>query len=160
MNYAIRPATLDDLRDLVALRRSMFEAMGHADAEGLHRMAEAFDRYCRERLSTGDFRVWIAEAGGRPIASIGLVLHHVPPSTTCQDGLKAYIMNIVTLPEFRRLGIATALLDRVIETVKSEGIHRVYLHATSDGCVLYGRAGFRINEDLPEMCLTLDSVAS
>ena len=103
------------------------------------------------------FRVWIAEAEGRPIASIGLVLHSVPPSTACQDCVKAYIMNIVTLPGFRRRGIAAALLGRVLETVRSEGLQRVYLHATADGRALYEQAGFRVNEEPLEMCLTLES---
>ena len=155
MSWVVRPATVADVRDLVALRRAMFEAMGHTDEGALERMCGASTEYFERNLPTGAFRVWVAEVEGRPVASIGLVIHSVPPSPNRPQGKEAYIMNLVTLPQHRRQGIAAALLDRVLETAKAEGVPIASLHATKAGRAIYERAGFRADEDLPEMRLSL-----
>jgi len=151
MSWTIRPATVADVPDLMVLRRAMFEAMGYADAGALDEMCNASAEYFERDLPTGAFRAWIAEVDRRPIASIGLVIHSVPPSPTRPQGTEAYVMNLVTLPPHRRQGIATALLDRVLETARAEGVPIASLHATEAGRAVYERAGFRADEDLSEM---------
>jgi len=185
LSWTIREATVDDISELVALRREMFEAMGFDDAVTLDRACVAARAYFAEHMSTGAFRVWVAvssgadgddtgrEAGsgetgtccgrdvtpgksdGELIASIGLVVHSVPPSPCNLVGRVGYIMNLVTLPAHRRNGIAAALLDRVLDVVRSEGIPIASLHATRIGRGIYEQAGFDVDEELPEMRLTL-----
>jgi GNAT superfamily N-acetyltransferase len=155
VSWTIRPATVDDVRDLVTLRRVMFEAMGHTDPDALDRMCEASAEFFERDLPTGAFRAWIAEQDGRPIASIGLVVHRVPPSPSRPVGKEAYVMNLVTLPDHRRRGIASALLDCALAAARSEGIPVASLHATRIGRRIYERAGFEIDEDLPEMRVRL-----
>lgn len=151
MTFTIRAATAADTRELVALRRVMFEGMGHTDVDALDRMCAASERYFAEHLPTGAFRAWVAEVGGRSVGSIGLVIHSVPPSPRRLESREAYIMNLVTLPGFRGRGIASALLERVLETARLEGVPIASLHATAAGRGIYERAGFRIGEALPEM---------
>jgi ribosomal protein S18 acetylase RimI-like enzyme len=151
VSWTIRPATVDDVRDLVILRRAMFEAMGHTDSDALDRMCDASAEYFERDLPSGAFRAWVAEENGRPIASIGLVVHRVPPSPGRPVGKEAYVMNLVTLPDYRRRGIGSALLDCVLAVVRSEGIPMASLHATQTGRRIYERAGFRIDERSPEM---------
>jgi len=93
--------------------------------------------------------------GGELIASVGLVVHSVPPSPRNLVGQVGYIMNLVTLPAHRRQGIAAALLDRVLDVVRLEGIPVASLHATRIGRGIYEQAGFDVDEELPEMRLTL-----
>jgi len=151
VSFAIRPATVDDIPELVALRRVLFEAMGYTDADALGRMCEASEQYFAEHMPTGAFRVWVAEVDGRPIASIGLVVHSVPPSPRNLVGKEAYIMNLVTLPEHRRCGIARGLLDCVLDVCRREEIPVASLHATQSGRGTYERLGFAVDEHLPEM---------
>jgi len=184
MSWAIREATVDEIEQLVALRRAMFEAMGFDDAATLDRTCAAAYAYFAEHMPTAAFRVWVAvsssadaddtgrETGsgetrtccgrditlGRPdegelIASIGLVIHSVPPSPHNLVGRVGYIMNLVTLPAHRRKGIAEALLGHVLGVVRSEGVLVASLHATQVGRGIYERAGFEIDESLPEMRL-------
>ena len=155
MSFSVRPATVEDVPDLVALRRVLFEAMGTEDEGALDRMCTASARYFEERIPPGLFRAWVAEEVGRPIGAIGLEIHRVPPSPCRLEGTKAYIMNLVTLPTYRRRGVATALLERVLETVEAEGIPLASLHATRDGRGIYHRAGFAVDEALPEMRRTM-----
>jgi ribosomal protein S18 acetylase RimI-like enzyme len=92
---------------------------------------------------------------GEPIASIGLVVHSVPPSPFNRVGREGYIMNLVTLPAWRRRGIARALLSHVIEVLRAEAVPVVSLHATSDGRELYEELGFVLKGEIPEMRLSL-----
>jgi len=155
VSWTIRPARLADVPALVALRRVMFEAMGHRDGEALDRMGEASTRYFEETIPTGAFRAWIAELEGRPIASIGLIVHSVPPAPGRTIGKEAYIMSLVTVPEHRRRGIAGALVRRVLDVARAEGIPVASLHATRIGRGIYERAGFRFDSECPEMRLRL-----
>jgi len=155
--YAIRPATLSDVDTLVDLRLIMFEAMGFDDDIQLERVAVACRSYLEQHLPTDQFRAWVAEAETGTIASIGLVLHSVPPSPRNLVGLEAYIMNLVTLPAWRRRGIARALLSHVLGIVREEGVPVTSLHTSAEGRRLYESLGFAILEDGPEMVLRAPS---
>lgn len=175
MSWSIRAATVDDIPDLVRLRRVMFEAMGHSDVDALDRMCAASAAYFERDLPTDAFRAWVAVSsglvvdeagggagsgqggicGGDAVASIGLVVHDVPPSPGRTAGREAYIMNLTTLPAYRRRGIAGALLQHVLDVVRAEGIPIASLHATGAGRGIYARAGFALDPDLPELRLSL-----
>ncbi|MFC2105191.1 GNAT family N-acetyltransferase [Candidatus Bipolaricaulota bacterium] len=154
-DYIIRPATLDEVDILIDLRLTMFRAMGFDDEAVLHRVGEACRDYFLRHLPTGAFRVWVAEHQGTPVASIGLVLHSIPPSPKNLVGKEAYLMNLVTLPVWRHRGIARALLIHVLGILREEDIPVVSLHATADGRQLYEDLGFVVLEDVPEMILKL-----
>ena len=96
-----------------------------------------------------------AGAAGELIASIGLVVHSVPPSPFNRAGREGYIMNLVTLPPWRRRGIGRALLSHVIAVLRAEGVPIASLHAAGDGRKLYEELGFVLKDDLPEMRLRL-----
>jgi len=156
-NYIIRPATIDEIDTLIDLRLTMFRAMGFDDEGMLHRVGEASRDYFRQHLPTGLFRVWVAEVGSGVVASVGLVMHSIPPSPKSPAGKEAYLMNLVTLPEWRRQGIAQTLLTHVIEVLRDEGVPIISLHASANGRELYENLGFTILEDCREMVLKLTS---
>ena len=173
--WTIREGRVEEVDRLVALRCAMFEGMGQDDPEVLGRVAEASRTYFLENMPTGLFRVWVAcaldadEAGiergtssdetgtceGELIASIGLVVHSAPPGPSNTAGKVGYIMNLVTLPAWRRRGIARALLQHVLNVLRAEGVPLATLHASEDGRGLYEELGFAVKVDLPEMRLRL-----
>lgn len=153
--YVIRPATIDDIDILIDLRLTMFQAMGFDDDILLERAAVACRTYFEQHLPTALFRAWVAEAKTSVVASIGLVMHSIPPSPRNLIGVEGYLMNLVTLPGWRRQGVARALLAHVVEVLREEGIPIVSLHTSADGRQLYEGLGFTILEDGPEMLLRL-----
>ena len=50
---------------------------------------------------------------------------------------KAYIMNMYTVPEYRRRGIAYQTLDKLVKEAKERGISAISLEATDMGRPLY-----------------------
>ena len=156
-----RAATVNDLDALLQLRLAMFEAMGKAGPV-LDAAIEPMRAYFAEHLPKGSFRAWIADVDGTAVASIGLVIHHSPPSPYNPVGKRAYLMNLVTLPPYRRQGIARNLMKLVLDVVQREGITQVSLHASPQGRALYEELGFRLyhREDNPIMELTLQSSSS
>ncbi len=146
--YCIREATAKDVPELVMLRREMFEAMGFSDSSILDQVSEASTRYFKRTVPSGHFRAWVAEADGMVVASIGLVIHDIPPTPHNLLGKEGYVMNLVTRPPWRRRGIGTALLQTVLDTLQVEGIPLASLHATPDGQGIYEEAGFEPSNEM------------
>lgn len=103
----------------------------------------------------GESSALIEPSKGEPVASIGLVIHSVPPGPSNLTGTEGYIMNLVTLPAWQRRGIARALLAHVLDVLRSEGVPVVSLHASRDGRSLYEDLGFELRDAVPEMTLRL-----
>jgi GNAT superfamily N-acetyltransferase len=146
--WQVRPARETDIEALVVLRRAMFESIGCHDLVSLDRMAEASARYFAASLPRGEFRAWVAEADGEIVASGGLVIHTIPPTTYNLAGREGYIMNMYTRPAWRRQGIGTAILQVILEYLRAQGIPMVSLHAAPEGQPLYERAGFEPSNEV------------
>lgn len=142
----LRPATLSDLNALLEFRLAMLEAVFPREASGPAwdpaPLREANERWLGEHLGL-DFQAWMAEMDGRVVASAGLLWFPHPPGPNNPGGLEAYILNVFTQPEARRLGAARALMERLVEEAKAAGVRRIWLRASEDGRPLYESMGFR-----------------
>ena len=79
-----------------------------------------------------------------------------PPSLVDRPhvrGGKIYLMTLCVLSPFRRLGVATALLEDVVETARKWGVEEVYAHVWVENRAAlewYEKRGFTIDEDVIE----------
>ena len=141
--FSIRKATLDDVNELVRLRRMMFEAMGYGDARQLDASDTASMDYFFRTISGGVFHGWLAETtNGEAIGSVGAVIDQHPPNPTNLSGQTGYIMNLVTDPRYRRQGIARRLMQTTLDWLAEQSITHVTLYATQAGNALYDELGF------------------
>ncbi len=70
-----------------------------------------------------------------------------------------YIMTLGVLAVYRRLGVASALLEHVLKVAREKGVKQVFLHAwtqNDDGIKFYEKHGFTITEKLPGYYKTLN----
>jgi GNAT superfamily N-acetyltransferase len=154
MSWAIREATVEDIPNLVTLGRAMFEAMGYEDSETLDRMCEASGRCFERHVRPGRFAPGLPRrTNARSRASVSSFTTSAP-SPGRPLGKEACSMDLVTLPSYRRRGIASTRLARG-RGCEAEGVPLASLHATQVGRGIYERDGFEIDESLPEMRLPL-----
>ncbi len=150
----IRAATIQDIPDLVRLRRMMFESMGFDDPAQMDTADAAASAYLAQAMPAKEFYGWLAVTHtGEAVGSGGVVFDQHPPGPTNVSGRIGYIMNLVTDPRYRRRGIARHMMQTMIEWLAEQGIQRVTLHATDVGRPLYKELGF---VDSNEMRLRLE----
>jgi len=140
--FEVRPTGVADIPALVAMRRAMFVSMGHTEEAVLAALVEASTAYFHQALPAGEFCGWVAEAGGQIVGCGGLVVHRIPPTTYNLDGRVGYIMNMYTLPGWRRRGVARAIMAAMLSWLQAQGISVAALHATPQGRPLYEQLGF------------------
>jgi pyroglutamyl-peptidase len=150
----IRRATVEDIEVLVEMRLALQREIGalyaDAPAEGA---AEANRKYLQWAVPAGEFLAWVAEADGKLVACSGLVFYSRMPGMHGLASHEAYVMNMYTHPAYRRLGIASELLNHMIQFAKSRGARRVWLRATAMGRPVYEKMGFEPMESAMQLKL-------
>ena len=150
----IRRATVEDIDALVGMRLAMQREIGAAfsniPAEGA---AEANRHYLEWAMPSGEFLAWVAEANSKLVACSGLVLYSRMPGMHGLASREAYVMNMYTQPEYRRHGIASALLNHIVQFSRKAGARRIWLRATPMGKPVYEQFGFEPMESAMQLKL-------
>lgn len=135
-----RKAGAGDIPELMRLRTEFLAAMNNCAAP------EAYEGNLREYLETalagGSFAAWLAEEDGRAVATGGVCFYRVAPNFGNPTGWMAYIVNMYTVPAYRRKGLASALLTRLIGEARERGCGKLALNATAEGRMVYEKFGF------------------
>ena len=152
-----RRGTLDDVQVLVDLRvRFLNELLNHPENNETRVVRKSLLEYFTEAIPSRDFVAWVAEFGGKIVATSGMVVWQKPALYGgVESGKLGYLLNFYTIPEARGKGIATRLLNELIREAKSMGLRYVHLHASKDGEPIYRKAGF-VEPKMPELELRLE----
>ena len=151
--WLIRKAGLNDVNALTELRIELLTAGGDVNSQNHSKVFQANQHYFKKKLADGGFSAWIAEVQGKMAAMSGLVFFERPPQGENISGLEAYIMNMYTLPEYRRHGIARSLLEKCISDCRMLGVGRIWLHSIQGGYQLYKKLGFKDKDSEMELFL-------
>ena len=139
-----RKANINDVNILSKLRSDLLMEAKDVNSETERSKVEiAIKQYFETALANDSFVAWLALDGDNIIATSGLSFSVVPPSFKCLDGKVAYIMNMFTLPNYRKQGIAMELLKKIVDEAKNRGYARITLHTTEMGRTLYEKYGFK-----------------
>lgn len=103
-------------------------------------------RFLRNAVADGTVIPWAAVSGTELAGMCVINLFLLPPNDWCPGGRTAYLGNMYVKPEFRRRGIASALLDRAVSEAKSLGCERILLHSSEEGRRIYEKCGFEPSE--------------
>lgn len=154
MDLIYRKATAEDTGLLTETRIEVLRAANglpaDTDMEEVERQSRA---YYEEALRDGTHTAYLIFDGSRFAGAGGISYYRVMPTYHNPSGKKAYIMNMYTRPEYRRMGIAYRTLDLLVRDARDRGIGFITLEATAMGRPLYEKYGFRsINDEmiLPE----------
>ena len=136
----------------------MFRDMGQVTPEGYHAIVAIAESRLREALASGEYVAWLALApdGKTVIGGAGAQRRLAFPhphrfedgSPGVAEGRHAIVLNVYTEPEWRRRGVAEALMRQVIRWAQEERLDRLVLHASDEGRPLYERLGFTATNEM------------
>jgi ribosomal protein S18 acetylase RimI-like enzyme len=90
--------------------------------------------YGSERAWTHELRGYVGYADGRAVTTAAAMI----------TGDAVGLYSVATLPKFRRLGFAEAIMRQVVDQARATGgITRTVLQSTRSGLTLYRKMGYR-----------------
>jgi len=138
-----RLAVINDVPILIELRKKQLIDEGLPSVSNIDTDIDMqLSDYFTSTIVDGSFISWVMENDGEIIATSGLCFYSLPPNFSNPSGRTAYVTNMYTKPEYRQKGIATELLNMVIDEAKSRGYRVIRLHTSEYGKSIYERAGF------------------
>ena len=138
-----RKANIKDIQCLVQYRKQQLIDEGEVfDNEIDNDLSD----YFLSSISNNSLISCLAVDGDLVVATSGVCFYQLPPTPRNPSGKNAYITNMYTLPEYRKQGIGSRLLQLVIDEAKMLKYIVIRLHASTDGKSLYSKAGFNDTE--------------
>jgi GNAT superfamily N-acetyltransferase len=126
----------------------MFFDMGCRDTAALEAMCAGFRPWLEEKIRTGEYLTWVAVAEGCIAAGLGLWLMDWPPHLVGPGARRGNILNVYTHPDYRKQGMARALMETALGWCRANRIGCVILHASADGRALYQSLGFQATNEM------------
>lgn len=103
--------------------------------------------YYHRHMEDGTFVSWLAVDKDKIIGTSGMSFVEKPPYFGCPSGKIGLLSSMYTNPNYRRMGIAKELLNRVINEARSYGCGTVQITASDMGVKLYTDYGFSHNQN-------------
>jgi ribosomal protein S18 acetylase RimI-like enzyme len=144
----VRAATPRDAGLLAEMRvRSAAERHEHSSAAELEDLMAASARMFAAKLEDRTLRAWIAFDGERAVGSACLMLLPALPRIGQALPLDGRVRNVYVDPEYRRRGIALAIMREALAEAERERVDRLVLGTSDQGRALYESLGFTTKED-------------
>jgi GNAT superfamily N-acetyltransferase len=138
-----REAGGPDMRLLVDMRvRFARELQACDDPAELDALIRKTEEYFRTHLTDNTYIGFLGFYGDEAVCCAGLLVYALPPLVGKLDRTQGHLLNFYTVPQYRKMGAGTALLEFIILKSREHGLHRIFLNATRDGERIYGRSGF------------------
>lgn len=139
MTVQYRKLTENDLDTFIGMRICQLREEGATEEIDLK--PALFDYYKRH-MADGTFVSWLAVDGEKIVGTSGISFVEKPPYFSCPSGKIGLLSSMYTADEYRRQGIAKALLTRVVEEAREYGCGCVQITASDMGVLLYTDFGF------------------
>jgi GNAT superfamily N-acetyltransferase len=150
--YEYKRATIEDIDELVTTRIIVLRAANKlSDDVDMSVVEKESCAYYKRALESGEHIAYLVYDNETFIGTGGVSFYQVMPTYHNPTGKKAYIMNMYTVPEYRRQGIAVHTLDLLVKDAREQGVSQIALEATDMGRPLYEKYGFVKMEDEMEL---------
>jgi GNAT superfamily N-acetyltransferase len=150
-DYVIRRATVADADTIGQHRADMYRDMGQLPEEWRHDLIALTADFLRTAIASGEYVGWLAspaDAEGTIVGGGGaLVRRRLPrviegPHPHIAPGREALIVNVFTERDWRRRGVARAIMNEILGWARAEDFDSIVLHASDEGRTLYQSMGF------------------
>jgi len=138
-----------DDRDLFIRLRLDFINEFHKDVDEIEKekLKTSLQSYFDRHIENDEFIGIVCEYDKKTISVAYLIIDEWPPNRKFLNGKIGTLLNVYTYPEYRKNGIATDVIKRIIEEAKKQNVSIIDLLATEDGESVYKKLGFLENED-------------
>lgn len=148
MNIVYKKLTENELSEVIKLRINQlteeYAEAGKTVPKDVNLEDSLLDFYKRN-MAAGTYVSWLAWDGDKIVGTSGMSFAEKPPYFTCPTGRLGILSSMYTDSNYRRMGIATNLLDRVVKEAKDYGCGTIYITASDMGVKLYESYGFKHN---------------
>ena len=142
-NVNIRKVGEGDIPAMTAARLNyLTEMQGERSQEYLQELQGKLQQFFIQTMQEGSFFALLADDDGKVVSYGGMVLKKIPGDLNQSSYLEGDILNMYTLPEYRRRGISSLILKQLLAEAKTMGVSKVALHCSKDGEPLYRKFGF------------------
>ncbi|MDF2985648.1 MAG: GCN5-like N-acetyltransferase [Eubacterium sp.] len=138
----IRKATIEDIDILIKLRIEYLIAdRGGLTAEEKAAIQTQLITYFSKNINNSFIAVF-AEKDDCVVSTAFLAISEKPANPSFITGKTGTILNVLTYPKYRRQGLATKVLNALIDEARQLGLSSIDLSASSEGKPLYQKLGF------------------
>jgi len=140
-SITIAPALSEELEAAADLRAAMAGEMGNAWDDKHPGWRMRFAAYFRAKQEAGTAQVFFARSGDR---AIGMAIMSVVDDyrNFALGQPRGYVNGVYVAPEYRRRGIARAIMQVGLEWLRERGVIAVRLRSSDEGRGLYTSLGF------------------
>lgn len=146
-------ATKDDMTLLMQIRLEMLKVVNHLPSDYV------FDNqlltYSQTYFEKGNQTTVLAVEEDTVVGCATLCYIEMMPTFSHLTGKRGHLMNVYTNSQYRRQGIASKMLDMLIQEAKEKGVTEISLDATDCGKPLYEKFGFKQSDE----CMVLNLVS-
>ncbi len=138
----IRRAVEEDIDTLVELRLTYIEYhFGELTVQEKEAMIKQLPGYFRDHINR-DFIAYLAEDKGKAVSSAYLIIHEKPANPHFITGKTGLFLNVYTNPNYRKQGLATSILKKLIQEARNLQVSYIELNATEAARPIYDKLGF------------------
>lgn len=139
----IRETGPSEIALLIKYRISyLTEMQGERAPEYISELESNLQKYFTEALSEKRIFAYIATIDEKPVSFGAMVIKKIPGDFNKPFYLEGDILNMYTIPEARRRGISSVVLEHLIAGARERGISKISLHTSKYGEKLYRKYGF------------------
>jgi GNAT superfamily N-acetyltransferase len=139
----IHKIAVEEIPVLVEYRLAyLAELQGEKNEANKIQLKKDMELYFIKSMKEGRFFAIYAELEGTILSFGGMIIKEIPGDSGKSSYLEGDILNMYTVPEARRQGISSMILERLLAEAKLMGISKVALHTSKDGEILYRKFGF------------------
>ena len=142
LSYSVtyKTAASDDMDLLMSSRLEMLKVVNDLDYK--YEYSDEIIKSSRDYFEKGDHTTVLAMDGKRVIGCASICYMYIMPTFDHPTGKRAHLMNVYTMKEWQRQGIAKKMVSMLIDEARKRGVTEISLDATEEGRPLYKKLGF------------------
>ncbi|MDO9154074.1 MAG: GNAT family N-acetyltransferase [Paludibacter sp.] len=118
------------------------EMQGKQELSAIHQLHCELRKYFSTNIKNKHIIALVAYSESKAVSYGAIVLRTIPGDFAAPSYLEGDIINMYTIPEARKQGVSTVVLNALISEARQVGVSKLALHTTIAGEKLYRKAGF------------------